>query len=112
MKFKTEEKIAGKTVLKEIFWGDHAPACERCREVDLQRPATFVHACACPGAQLLDEVLRKRQAPVVRENAKQVREWAEKAGFDTRKPVGRATLDQITLFVGDDRPEAGDPADS
>lgn len=75
MKFKTAEKE-----FKEVIWGDHWPGCEKCRTVDLDKPSTLAYACAHPGAALLMEELTKRQAPVVAQSRKEVREWARRAG--------------------------------
>lgn len=77
MKFKTGDAI---DKWKEVTWSDHYPACEKCRNVDLEVTATFVNACAYPGAALLNEELAKRQAPIVAQKRKEVREWAKKTG--------------------------------
>lgn len=62
-----------------IYWSDHASVCAKCRDVDVEQSATFVHACA-EGSPLLMEELVKRQAPTVRASQAEVREWAKKAG--------------------------------
>ena len=67
----------------DIKWGDHYAGCEKCRTVDLSKPATLANACADPGAPLLKEELRKRQAPVVTKARKEVEEWAKKTGAFT-----------------------------
>lgn len=79
MKLVKEEKPDGTLIYEHIVWGDHYYGCEKCREVDLDKPASFVAACPL-GSRLINEELIKRQAPVVRENAQKVREWARKAG--------------------------------
>jgi hypothetical protein len=79
MKFKTGGE-GPNTTYEQVSWGDHYAACAKCREVDLEKPASFVNACGYPGAALLNEELTRRQAPVVREKMAAVREWARKAG--------------------------------
>lgn len=74
-----EKYVGGKPVFGQRFWGDHWPACEECRTVDLDKSASLANACA-EGAPLLMEELAKRQAPVVRKKAAEVKEWAKKAG--------------------------------
>jgi hypothetical protein len=69
----------GRNVMKEVLWGDHFPACVQCREVNLGASSSFVHACG-EGAALLMEELAKRQAPIVAQKNKEVRDWARKAG--------------------------------
>lgn len=74
------EKYNGlEPVYTQIFWLDHKPACAKCREVDIERSATFANACA-QGSVLLAEELAKRQAPIVKKKAAEVREWAKKTG--------------------------------
>lgn len=74
MKLKNE-----KNDLVDVTWSDHAPGCAKCREVDLDRPASFAAACA-QGSALLQEEMIRRQAPVVRQKSAEVRKWAEKTG--------------------------------
>lgn len=62
-----------------VMWGDHWPACAKCREVDVAKSATFVNACA-QGSPLLMEELARRQAPVEKEKRATVLEWARKVG--------------------------------
>ena len=76
MKYRDPHSETGETI---IFWGDHWPGCEKCREVDIEKSATFANACA-QGSPLLMEELARRQAPKVAEKRKQEKEWAEKAG--------------------------------
>lgn len=78
MKFKTSG-IPGDSGGKEVFWGDHQPGCEHCREVSPDSPATFAHACVL-GSQLLKEELEKRQAPIEKQKRQEVKAWATKAG--------------------------------
>lgn len=87
MKFKTIDEHGeyvldpkGRNVYETVIWSDHYPSCKGCREVDLGKPASFVHACAHPGAALLNEELQKRQAPVVAKQRQEVKEWARKTG--------------------------------
>ena len=84
-----------------IVWGDHWPGCEKCRAVNLSKPATLASACPDPGAQLLKEELRKRQAPVVTKARKEVEEWAKKTGafteFDNKVKDAR----KITRYKGE-----------
>lgn len=63
-----------------VVWGDHAPGCEKCRQVDLNKSASFAHACASPGAALLTEELRKRQAPIETEKRKENERWTRERG--------------------------------
>lgn len=69
----------GKPVYVQRYWGDHWPGCDKCREVVLESPATFAKSCA-EGAALIMEELAKRQAPIVAQEAAEVKEWARKAG--------------------------------
>lgn len=79
MKF-IKEYQHGKPVFVNVDWSDHWPSCEACRDsVDLDKPATFVHACVT-GSQLIREEMVKRQAPEVKRKAAEVKEWARKAG--------------------------------
>lgn len=84
----------------DIKWGDHYAGCEKCRTVDLSKPATLTYACAA-GAPLLKEELRKRQAPVVAKARKEVEEWAKKTGafteFDGKVKDARV----ITRYKGE-----------
>lgn len=97
MKFRTPFNVD-----EEIKFGDHAPGCEKCREVDFSNPATLSRACAMPGAPLLAEELRRRQAPVTKAKAKAVEEWAKSTGhfaeFDRGTP---AHVKRLTRYVGD-----------
>lgn len=70
----------GKPNYTQIYWGDHWPGCEKCRSVDLDKSASFVHACVM-GSQLINEEMVKRQAPIVKQKREEVRKWAEAAGF-------------------------------
>lgn len=78
MKF-IERYEFGKPAYRQVYWNDHWPSCEKCREVDLEKSASFVKACAT-GSQLINEEMIKRQAPVVRQKRKEEREWAQRAG--------------------------------
>ena len=69
----------GRPIFSEIIWGDHWPACEKCRNVNLEKPATLANCCA-QGAALINEELIKRQIPVVAQKKAEVRRWAEAAG--------------------------------
>lgn len=72
-------------------WGDHWPSCERCREVSLEKSATFANACA-EGSPLLMEELTKRQAPVEKQKRKEVEDWAKARGtFKMGKSSGVPT---------------------
>lgn len=62
-----------------VTWGDHWPGCDKCREVVIEKSATFANACA-QGSPLLMEELAKRQAPAESAKRKAVEEWATKAG--------------------------------
>ena len=62
-----------------VYWGDHYPSCEKCREVDLEKSATFANACA-EGSPLLAEEMIKRQRHLQQEKERAVRAWAKKAG--------------------------------
>lgn len=74
-----------------VTWGDHAPACAKCREVDTQKSGTFSRTCA-HGSPLLMEYLAQQQAPVVREKAQAERKWAEDRGtFVTQRARGVPT---------------------
>jgi hypothetical protein len=64
---------------KNVVWADHYPGCEKCRGVDLEKTASYVNACA-EGSPLLMEELTKRQSPIVRQKAQEVKDWARKAG--------------------------------
>ena len=78
MKFRTGYEL-GKPVFTVVYWSDHYLACEKCRKVDLEKSSTFFLACVT-GAQLLNEELVKRQAPIVAKKNEEVRKWAEYAG--------------------------------
>jgi hypothetical protein len=83
----------------EVRWSDHAPACPRCRDVDLDGPASYAWTCV-QGAQLLTEELKKRQASVERARAKKNLEWAEEAGtFINKKAKDKDHLARITRYV-------------
>lgn len=74
-----------------VTWGDHWPNCDKCREVSLEKSATFSNVCA-QGAPLLSEELTKRQAPIVKAKTQAVKEWAGKAGvFPTGKSANVKT---------------------
>lgn len=62
-----------------ITWFDHFPSCAKCREVNLDKSSTFVNACA-QGSILVMEEMKKRQAPIEAQKAREVEEWAQKAG--------------------------------
>ena len=62
-----------------ITWGDHWPGCRQCRAVSLSQSSSLAGTCA-QGAPLLMEELAKRQAPVAKQKATEVKSWAEKAG--------------------------------
>ena len=79
MRRRLSEKKEGKYVYANIYWNDHAPQCEKCRSVDLDKSATFINACG-EGAPLLAEECVKHQRPLQAEKDRQVREWAKKAG--------------------------------
>lgn len=78
MKLITEYK-AGKPVFETITWEGHSVNCDRCSKVDVDKPATFVHACAMGSRLLMDECV-ERQRPAVKEKQEKVRKWAEAAG--------------------------------
>lgn len=95
----------GQGDFREELWGDHRPLCKSgCQEVDIERSATFVRACA-EGSALLMEELKKRQAPVVREKAKQVEKWAQQTGvfheFDKERAKSQDAVKRITVYAGE-----------
>lgn len=69
----------GKPEFTNVVWRDHYPGCDKCRSVDLEKPASFVNACA-EGSPLILEELAKQQAPIVAQKRAEVREWARKTG--------------------------------
>lgn len=96
MKF-TRRDARGNEETVIMTWGEHYPGClHGCRSVNLDRTATLSNACSL-GSKLISEELAKLQAPVIKQKAKAVEEWAEKAGtFHTRR--GKK---QPTPYVGD-----------
>lgn len=81
---------------KIVRWFDHAPACKQCREVNLDSLATFAYSCAQGGVLLMEE-MKRRQAPVERQKAKEVEDWAKRAGVF--KTATRFKV--VTKYVGD-----------
>lgn len=69
-----------------ITWGDHWPGYDKCREVSIEKSATFANVCA-QGAPLLSKELVKRQAPAVKKKRSEVLGWAQKAGVF---PMGKS----------------------
>ena len=65
---------------KTVFWPEHANYCKACQQVDIAKPATFVHVCGYPGSALLQEHLIKLQAPAEKAKAAKVLQWAKDAG--------------------------------
>lgn len=82
-----------------ITWHDHAPSCEKCRSVDLEKSATFVHACA-QGSQLVMEEMKKRQAPVEKQKRADEEKWAKERGVFIKPRVKDARA--ITRYVEDE----------
>ena len=79
MKFIDHYDEYGKPVFVQVYWGDHWPGCEKCREVDLEKPLSFVSTCAL-GSQLISEEMVKRQAPIVAKKRDEVKKWAKRMG--------------------------------
>lgn len=87
--------------LQTVTWSDHYPGCSKCREVDLDKPATFVNACGFPCSALLGEEMKKRAAPIAAKKAAEIKAWATEAGFKTDPGVSKEKLRQITRYVGE-----------
>ena len=62
-----------------VTWSDHRSECAKCQEVDIDKSATFVCACA-EGSPLLMEHLVELRRPEGKRRAKEVLEWAKAAG--------------------------------
>lgn len=80
-----------------VTWSDHLEVCKRCRDVEIEKSATFVKACVL-GSNLLLEELAKRAAPAIKAKQEEVREQAEKAGVFK---MGRAKNVHMK-YVGDE----------
>ena len=76
---RIEKYVSGKPVYTVVTWDDHAPSCEKCRKVDINKTSTFVLACA-EGSPLLTEKCVKVYAPVYKKKREEVLEWAKQAG--------------------------------
>jgi len=74
-----KEYVQNKPVYETITWDEHAARCGKCMNVDLAQTSSFVFACAL-GSKLLNEKAKEIQRPVQQKRAKEVRDWAEKAG--------------------------------
>lgn len=95
MKFIEHTANGNKEVI--VKWGDHWPACEHCRTVDIDRSATFANACA-QGSPLLMEELANRQAPVVRQKSAENKEWAKKAGTFVVDKANKEAVTNVTKY--------------
>lgn len=83
----------------EVTWSDHRAGCPKCSEVDPDKPASFVKACAV-GSPLLMEDLKERQAPVERQKQTEVKEWAKQAGvFKVDAGLSKERVKAITKYV-------------
>lgn len=97
----------GKEEAVIVKWSDHENGCAQCRRVELGKSATFALACASPGAALLQEEIKRRQAPVVRKKRDEEIEWAKT--HPEAFVVERADKDyvnSITRYVGDNTGQA------
>ena len=68
-----------KPISVTVRWIDHYPACDKCRNVNTAKSATFALACA-EGSPLLMEHLVNLQRPAQKEKEREVKEWAKRAG--------------------------------
>lgn len=62
-----------------VFWKEHSFGCEKCRQVNLNKSATFSLSCA-EGGPLLMEELKKRVLPEIKARQEKELEFAIRAG--------------------------------
>lgn len=74
---KFTDKKSGKIYL--VTWLQRVPGCTKCRQVNVAKSASFIHACAL-GSRLLMEHVSDKQRPVEKDKSMKILGDAIRAG--------------------------------
>lgn len=97
MKLDQQDPNSDEVIKVVVTWNGHRYECMTCRDVDIEKSATYGQACVL-GSKLIMEELVNRQRPTQAQKNKEVEEWAKKAGVFK---VGKR-LAFTTKYVGDE----------